>query len=186
MTGLFAALFLATTPMSFGYRFINHKDIPFATLLLASTHYSLIALRIDFVSRRLWFKTGVAVLSLAGTELAGLLPLPLTAAAIFWQPFLLVAKHLSTCQSDLVRRIVRLVGRGSAGRVLSGFILFFPQLFLGQINQRGASTRFSEIHKWTKSAGNDRYYAVTLFHRDDAYFYAGAGHRGNALCPRTA
>jgi Dolichyl-phosphate-mannose-protein mannosyltransferase len=39
-TGVFAALFLAITPMWFGYMFINHKDIPFATLLVAASYYS--------------------------------------------------------------------------------------------------------------------------------------------------
>ena len=42
--GVFAALFLAATPMWFGYMFINHKDIPFATLLVASSYYCLLAL----------------------------------------------------------------------------------------------------------------------------------------------
>ena len=43
-TGGFAALFLATTPMWFGYMFINHKDIPFAAMLIASSYYSLVTL----------------------------------------------------------------------------------------------------------------------------------------------
>ena len=155
LTGLFAALFLAATPMWFGYMFINHKDIPFATLLLASTHYSLIALTYNFVSRSLLLKTGAAIGLLAGTKLAGLLLLPLVVAvffgSLFWLP------RVFEVPKNLTRRIVRLVAVAALGCVV-GLFLFFPQLFLGQINQRGASTRFSEIHKWTKSAGNDRYY----------------------------
>ena len=175
LTGLFAALFLAATPMWFGYMFINHKDIPFATLLLASTHYSLIALTYNFVSRSLLLKTGAAIGLLAGTKLAGLLLLPLVVAVFFGSLFF--GDQEFEVPKDLTRRIVRLVAVAALGCVV-GLILFFPQLFLGQINQRGASTRFSEIHKWTKSAGNDRYYAERYFTATTPIFMLVLGTAG--------
>ena len=55
-TGGFAALFLATTPMWFGYMFINHKDIPFAAMLSASSYYSLVTLTASETPRLLWLK----------------------------------------------------------------------------------------------------------------------------------
>ena len=73
--GVFAASFLAATPMWFGHMFFNLKDIPFATLLLASLYYSLIALTEDDVSRSTWVKAGLAIGLLAGTKLAGLVSL---------------------------------------------------------------------------------------------------------------
>ena len=86
--------------------------------------------------------------------------------------------------TDLTRRIVRLTGVAVLGGV-AGFILFFSQLFFGEINQPGASTRLSEIHKWTHSTGND-VSTENALHRDDAHIFAGARDRGNALCPPTS
>ena len=159
--GFFAALFLATTPMWFGYMFINHKDIPFATLLLASTHYSLIALTSDSISPRLGFKAGAAIGLLAGTKFVGLLLLPLV-VALFVGCLFLSGQASFDAPRDLARRIAKLTGVAVLGTV-AGFILFFPQLFFGEINQSGASTRFSEIHKWTRSRGNDSFYGIRHF-----------------------
>ena len=159
-TGLFAALFLAATPMWFGYMFNNHKDIPFATLLLASTHYSLLALTHNFVSRSLSLKTGAAIGLLAGTKLVGLLVLPLIVAVFLG--FVFFGDPEFKAPKNLVRRVVRLVAIAAVGCVV-GLTLFFPQLFFGRVNQLGASTRFTEIHKWTQSKGNDRYYAERYF-----------------------
>ena len=76
-TGVFAALFLAATLMWFGYMFINHKDIPFATLLLAARYYSLLALTGQPTSSRLWVKSGLAIGLFAATKFVGLLLLAL-------------------------------------------------------------------------------------------------------------
>jgi hypothetical protein len=59
--------------MWFGYMFINHKDFPFATLLLTATYYSLLALTGHPTSRRFWLKTGLAIGLLAATKFVGLL-----------------------------------------------------------------------------------------------------------------
>jgi hypothetical protein len=73
--GVFAALFLASTPLWFGYMFINHKDIPFAATLIASSYHTLSALTEYSISRLSWLKTGLAIGLLATTKIIGLLVL---------------------------------------------------------------------------------------------------------------
>lgn len=71
-TGIFAALFLATMPMWFGYMFINAKDIPFAAMLVASSYYSLVALTAPETPRFLWLKLGLTIGLLATTKIVGI------------------------------------------------------------------------------------------------------------------
>jgi len=153
--GVFAALFLATTPMWFGHMFINAKDIPFATLLLASSYYGLLILTGHETSPQLWVKTGLSIGMLAATKLLGLLALLLI---IF--TYLIILTSLPNrsgvkIASDLGRRNASLALAGLVGCLLC-FLLFWPQVFVLDV-------AFREPGKSILSVRQDPDYAATYF-----------------------
>jgi hypothetical protein len=168
--GVFAALFLATTPMWFGHMFFNAKDIPFATILLASSYYSLLALTEPTIHRGLWVKTGLAVGLLAVTKLGGL------AAFVF-----VVATYLACLATlpnqknihfapDLWRRIASL-GLASVVGVLLCLLVFWPQVYVLEFEFRE--------HGWSIfRASQDPYYAATYFIVSTPVFLLGLAAAG--------
>lgn len=153
--GVFAALFLAGTPMWFGYMFINAKDVPFATLLLASSYYSLLVLTGHETSRGLWVNTGLAVGLLAATKLAGLAAL-LLIIVVYLACFVgLPSQNGVKIASDLGRRIASLALAGLLGCLLC-FLLFWPQVYVLDV-------AFREPGKSILSAHEDPYYAARYF-----------------------
>lgn len=126
-SGVAASAMLALNPMWLGYMFINLKDIPFATALVASTYYGLRVLS-ELGPHRAgaWLGLAVSVGMLSTTKLAGLPILVITLAlmlAFLWQER----------QEFPVRRFARraglAAGAGALGTVLFCAI-FWPQLFL--------------------------------------------------------
>jgi hypothetical protein len=137
-TGVFAALFLAATPMWFGYMFINHKDIPFATLLLASSYYSLLALTVHPTSGRFWAKTGFTIGLFAATKFVGVLLLIFVVAVYLASLAIFPRQNMLKVSPDLWRRVTRLAGVGVLG-CLFAFLLFWPQFYFGDIAGPGGS-----------------------------------------------
>jgi len=126
--GVFAALFLATTPMWFGYMFISHKDIPFATLLLASTYYSLLALTGHPTSRFFWLKTGLAIGLLASTKVVGVLVLAFVITVFVLCLRYLQGRNKDELPNDFGRRIAATVLVGVIGGLIC-FLFFWPQIY---------------------------------------------------------
>ena len=127
--GVFAAIFLAVTPMWFGYMFINHKDIPFATLLLASSYYTLLALTDRPTSRGLWLKVGLAIGLLASTKVAGL-PLLVYVVAVYLACFAMIHGHDQIgVAPNLVQRIGWTCLAGVFGSLIC-FLVFWPQFYV--------------------------------------------------------
>ena len=151
--GVFAALFLGATPMWFGYMFINHKDIPFATLLLAASYYCLLSLTEQETSRGLWVKTGLAIGLLAATKFVGLLSLVFIVAV--YLVCLVNLQQKIRLAPDIGRRIGRLALAGVFGCFVC-FLLFWPQFYALDIV-------FREAGKAVLSASQDPYYASTYF-----------------------
>ncbi len=185
-TGVFAALFLAITPMWFGYMFINHKDIPFATLLLAANYYSLLALTGLPMSRGFWLKTGLAIGLLAATKFVGLLLLLSVVTVYLACLVAFPAQRPGALPRGLARRVALLGMVGVVGCVL-GFLLFWPQFYFGQIVQAGGvSTQFADIAKWRVSK-YDPSYGIMYFAISTPLFLLAlaAGGVGAALYRRT-
>lgn len=137
-TGVFAALFLAATPMWFGYMFINHKDIPFATLLLAASYYSLLALTGQPASSRFWVKTGLALGLFAATKLVGLLLLAFVVVVYLASLAIFPSQKSLEVPPDVWRRAARLGSAGALGCLIA-FLLFWPQFYFGDIAGPGGS-----------------------------------------------
>ena len=154
--GVFAALFLAATPMWFGHMFFNAKDIPFATLLLASSYYSLLALTEPTTSRGLWVKTGVSVGLLASTKFGGLPAFVFVVAAYLACLAMFPSQNSLQLAPDLRRRIASLGLAGLVGCLLC-FLVFWPQVYALQFvfREPGANAIFK--------ANQDPYYAATYF-----------------------
>ena len=153
--GVFAAVFLAATPMWFGYMFINAKDIPFATLLLASSYYSLLVLTGRETSRGLWLKTGLAIGLLASTKLVGLFSLVLIVAVYLGCLAILPSQSKVQMASDVGRRMALLLLAGLLGCLLC-FVLFWPQFYVFDVVFRESGKRVLSVIK-------DPYYAATYF-----------------------
>ncbi len=153
--GVFAALFLAATPMWFGYMFINAKDIPFATLLLASSYYSLLILTGQKTSRGLWLKTGFAIGLLAATKAAGLLALVFIVAVYLGCLATLPSQQKIQLAPDLGRRVALVALASLLGSLLC-FLLFWPQFYV-------LDFVFREPGKSVLSATQNPYYAATYF-----------------------
>lgn len=128
-TGVFAALFLATTPMWFGYMFINHKDIPFAAMLIASSYYSLVALTALRAPWSLWPKLGVTVGLLATTKIVGIAILGFVLIAFLACFMLLPGAHRVTLNRAFFYYAAAASAAALVG-VLVGCLVFWPQLYL--------------------------------------------------------
>ena len=154
--GVFGALFLATTPMWFGHMFINHKDIPFATLLLASTYYSLLALTEQTASRGWWVKAGLAIGLLAATKLAGLLALVFIVAVYVACLATLPSQNKIQLAPNLGRRAAWL-GLAAVLGCLFCFLLFWPQVYFNGLvfREAGANSVFAHAQ--------NPFYASTYF-----------------------
>ena len=134
-TGPIAALLLTFNPMWLGYMFINIKDIPFATALLAASYHGLRVLgderppgRLSWVALAIW--SGL----LATIKLLGL---PMLGVVV---GILLAALLIERRRFD--PRVLALRTLGAAVAVSLGSLLcaalFWPQLFLytpGQVLQ---------------------------------------------------
>lgn len=126
-TGAAAAGLLAFTPMWLGYSYINLKDIPFATALLAASYYGLTVMGDEERPRRTTlFALAAWCGALGTTKLTGVLLLAFTVAVLlfFWR---------RQAGSRPVRVLARRALLG-AGAVLLGIaifsIAFWPQLYL--------------------------------------------------------
>ncbi len=128
MVGLFAALFLAITPVWFGHMFLNHKDIPFATLLLASTYYALILLTDRPTSGLLWAKTALATGLLVSTKAVGIGAVILL-VAVFFLCFRYVPSNGGHKTPEHVgKRVLQIFLAWLVGSMVC-FIFFWPQVF---------------------------------------------------------
>lgn len=130
--GVFAAIFLAVTPMWFGYMFINHKDIPFATLLVASSYYCLVALTEHAPSRGLLLKLGLSIGLLASTKVAGLPFLAYIVAIYLVCLTTIPSQRKFHLAPNLGRRIGWVCLAGLLGSLLC-FVAFWPQFYLFDI-----------------------------------------------------
>ena len=170
-TGVFAALFLAATPMWFGYMFINHKDIPFATLLLAASYYSLLVLTGHPTSRRFWVKTGLAIGLLAATKFIGLLLL-LAILVVYLVCLALFPSQKLQVSGDWWSRLARLLRAGVLG-CLVAFVLFWPQFYFGDMAGAGGSHRgfidTQQFSNWERRP--DPTYAIRYFVITTPVFY---------------
>ena len=145
--GVFAALFLAVTPLWFGHMFLNHKDIPFATLLLASTYYCLLALTGHRTSPLFWVKTGLAIGLLASTKIGGLPILTLVVTVFIACLMYLPNQDKREIPIDFARRLFATLLAGLFG-CLIGFLFFWPQVYanLGEAIFAGAQTNPEIFH----------------------------------------
>jgi Dolichyl-phosphate-mannose-protein mannosyltransferase len=151
-TGGFAALFLATTPMWFGYMFINHKDIPFAAMLVASSYHSLVALTAPETPRLLWLKLGVTIGLLATIKIIGL-PILGFVVVVFLGCFMLFpSDHKVALNRAFVHRAAAM-SAAALGGILVCSLLFWPQLYLFRPDQVfRVVTTFLNFEKWRGTA----------------------------------
>ena len=151
-TGGFAALFLATTPMWFGYMFINHKDIPFAAMLIASSYYSLVTLTASETPRLLWLKLGVTIGLLATIKIIGL-PILGFVVVVFLGCFMLFpSDHKVALNRAFVHRAAAM-SAAALGGILVCSLLFWPQLYLFRPDQVfRVVTTFLNFEKWRGTA----------------------------------
>src|SRR5262249_19636884 len=126
--GVFAALFLALTPLWFGHMFLNHKDIPFATFLLASTYYCLLALTGYPTSRFFWLKSGLGIGLLASTKIGGVAILALVVTVFLVCLFSLSSPDKREVPKDFGRRLLATLLAGLLG-CLVAFLFFWPQIY---------------------------------------------------------
>jgi len=183
-TGVFAALFLAATPMWFGYMFINHKDIPFATLLLAASYYSLLALTGQPASSRFWVKTGLAIGLFAATKLVGLLLLAFVVVVYLASLATFPSQKSLEVPPDVWRRAARLGSAGVLGCLIA-FLLFWPQFYFGDIAGPGGSQGgFIDTQQFSSGRRNDPYYAIRYFVISTPVFLLGLAAAGAACAVR--
>lgn len=125
--GLIAAVLLTFNPIWLGYMFINIKDIPFATALLAASYHALWILgREERPSRLSWASMAIWSGLLATTKILGLLMLGVVV-------FIFLAALLFERREFQVRVIaIRVAGIALALvlGVLVCALLFWPQLFI--------------------------------------------------------
>jgi Dolichyl-phosphate-mannose-protein mannosyltransferase len=125
--GLIAAVLLTFNPLWLGYIFINIKDIPFATALLAASYHALwIQGREDQPNWLSWASLAIWSGLLATTKILGL---PMLGIVVF----ILLAALLFE-RRELQVRVIAVRAAGVAAAVVLGTIacalLFWPQLFL--------------------------------------------------------
>jgi hypothetical protein len=172
-TGFFAALFLACNPMWFGYMFINIKDIPFATTLLAATYYCVAAVSAQRGSRWVWLKLAISVGLLATTKLTGIIMLGFTVLSVLLA--LIVTDSGCSVRIDL-GLFARSFSAGTAACVgcLVCFVLFWPQFFFFSPTEIFSVAKlFMNYDRWEGTVlihGNvfrfdqiPRYYLITYF-----------------------
>jgi hypothetical protein len=142
--------------MWFGYMFVNHKDIPFATFLLASAYYCLLILTTDHPSWGLLVKAGLAVGLLTSTKAAGVPALPIIVGTVVVCLRYVPRRDRLNLPDNLLRRIWLIVAAGVAGSLFC-FLWFWPQLYTFDL------TELRSFLKLTKHSGNVGRYAVTYF-----------------------
>jgi hypothetical protein len=157
--GVFAALFLATTPLWFGYMFISHKDIPFATLLLASSYYSLLALTGHPTSRFFWPKTGLAIGLLASIKVVGVLVLVFVVTVFVLCLRYLQRRNKDEVPNDFGRRIVATVLVGVVGSLIC-FLFFWPQVY-ANFGELIAANKIAK-HQVFHSSNPFRHFFITM------------------------
>jgi 4-amino-4-deoxy-L-arabinose transferase-like glycosyltransferase len=126
--GFFAALFLASNPMWFGYMFINTKDIPFATMLLCAFYYCLRALAGRYESPWIWVKVGLSIGLLATIKLFGVLVL--YSIFLVGVIFLLIIPNVCSLQIyiALLGRLLAVMASTIVGCLVC-FTIFWPQFY---------------------------------------------------------
>ncbi len=172
--GVFAALFLAATPMWFGHMFFNAKDIPFATLLLASTYYVLVGLTEPALDRARLVKVGLAVGLLAGTKLGGV-PALILAIGVFVAGLTALPRRNGVRLAPDLRRRLASLGIAALVGCLLGLLLFWPQLLTLQFAFREAGG--NSVLK----ADQSPYYGATYFLVTTPVFLLGLGAVGTLL-----
>jgi hypothetical protein len=146
--GFMTVLLLTFNPMWFGYMFINAKDIPFATTLLAAFYYSLCALTGRDESQWCWARVGLAAGLLASTKLIGVLVLGLIG-------FLALAALVAVPTSSRLRidpvffyRLLMTAISALVGSLIC-FAVFWPQFFLWSPAQIfGVVRLFMNFDQW--------------------------------------
>jgi hypothetical protein len=148
LAGIFAALFLATMPMWFGYMFINHKDIPFAAMLIASSYYGLVALTAPEAPRLLWLKLGLTIGLLATIKIVGI-PILGFVVLVFLCCFMLFpSEHRVELDSTFFHRVAAMAA-SALGGILICSLLFWPQLYLFRPDQLfHVVTTFLNFNEW--------------------------------------
>ena len=125
--GVAAAGFLTLTPMWLGYSFINVKDIPFGTALLAASYYGV---KVMGEAKRPGWSTlvGLAIWcgALGTSKLTGILLLGFCVLVLlaFW-----LLQHGWLPLKTLAQRALLCAGIGFAGIAIFS-IAFWPQLYL--------------------------------------------------------
>lgn len=159
--GFFAALFLTLTPMWFGNMFLNHKDIPFAALMVASTYLSLRALVDARVSRLHWLKTGLAIGLLTATKATGLLALPLIVAVfIACLRYVPRPEDRPELPEGFPSRVSLVLFVAVLG-VLASLFVFWPQLFLNGLSEWHGFMSPGRHGGWS-GLYSIRYFVVTM------------------------
>ncbi len=144
--GVVAAAFLALTPMWVGYMFLNLKDIPFGTAMLAASYYGL---KVMGEARRPSWTTmvGLAIWcgALGTSKLTGILLLGFSVLVLlgFW-----LLQHGWLPLKTLALRALLCAGLGIAGVALFA-IAFWPQLYLYPPDQVfRAVVKFLDYDAW--------------------------------------
>lgn len=143
--GVAAAGFLALTPMWAGYSFINLKDIPFGTSLIAASYYGL---KVMGDKQRSWTTlAGLAIWcgALGTSKLTGILLLGFCVVVLLafwlvqngWVPFKTLAQRVLIC-----------AGIGFLGIAIFS-IAFWPQLYLlSPVKTAKAVMQFLNYDPW--------------------------------------
>ena len=170
-TGCFAALFLATTPMWFGYMFFNHKDIPFAAMLIASSYYSLVALTAP-ATRLLWLKLGVTIGLLATIKIVGIPILGFVVVVFLGCFMMLPGEHRVALNRAFVHRAAA-VSAAALGGILVCSLLFWPQLYLFRPDQVfRVVTTFLNFEQFNQTV----LIFQTVYEADKVPWYYGSGY----------
>ncbi|WP_181408063.1 ArnT family glycosyltransferase [Pararhizobium mangrovi] len=127
LTGSLAMVFLTVNPMWNGYMFINMKDIPFATFMVAGFYYCMRAALGRYTSRSIWVGVAVSVGLLATAKVIGVVILGsfcfvALGAYLIFDPETRLDKALAV-------RIAKIIGAVVIGCIVM-LALFWPQIYL--------------------------------------------------------
>jgi dolichyl-phosphate-mannose-protein mannosyltransferase len=146
--GFFSALFLACNPMWFGYMFLNAKDIPFATTLLAAFYYCLCALTGRYELAWIWVKVGLAIGLLAATKVIGILLLGLIVLVTLIILIAIPSAARPRINQTFFDRLLKIIASAVVGCVVC-FLVFWPQFFFwSPVNIAHVVRQFMSYEQW--------------------------------------